>query len=113
MSGMYVESLMRCSCWDATGGKSKAGFFKTTDDQLVIKQLASKWTNQEKAALLKFAPAYFEYMDGSDKVCWWIVLKVSPVCADTEHLRDCRILPCLLRFLGSILSSIRTCKPVR
>ena len=29
MSAMYVQSLMRCTAWDACGGKSKAGFFKT------------------------------------------------------------------------------------
>ncbi|KNC99530.1 uncharacterized protein SPPG_04921 [Spizellomyces punctatus DAOM BR117] len=67
MSAMYVRSLMRCSEWNASGGKSRAGFFKTCDDQLVVKQLASKWSNQEKAALMKFAPAYFEYMNNSDK----------------------------------------------
>ncbi|KAJ3057681.1 hypothetical protein HK102_010934, partial [Quaeritorhiza haematococci] len=30
-------------------------------------ELASKWTLAEKDALLKFAPKYFEYMNGSDK----------------------------------------------
>ncbi|KAJ3189277.1 hypothetical protein HDU85_002905 [Gaertneriomyces sp. JEL0708] len=49
------------------GMSAIAGFFKTHDDQLVVKQLASKFTNQEKAALLKFAPAYFEYMSNSDR----------------------------------------------
>ncbi|KAI9096064.1 hypothetical protein DFS34DRAFT_151759 [Phlyctochytrium arcticum] len=67
MSGNYVRSLMRCRGWDASGGKSKAGFFKTHDDQLVMKQLASKWSNQEKSALMRFAPAYFEYVNNSDK----------------------------------------------
>lgn len=43
-------------------------FFFLVDDQLVVKQLASKWTIVEKDALLKFAPAYFEYMNDSDKV---------------------------------------------
>ncbi|KAJ3289004.1 1-phosphatidylinositol-3-phosphate 5-kinase [Borealophlyctis nickersoniae] len=67
MGGMYVRSLSRCTAWDASGGKSKATFFKTHDDQLVVKQLAAKWTIAEKDALLKFAPAYFEYMNNSDK----------------------------------------------
>ncbi|KAJ3413856.1 hypothetical protein HDV05_007377 [Chytridiales sp. JEL 0842] len=37
------------------------------NDQLVIKQLASNWTHAEKDALLKFAPAYFDYMQNADK----------------------------------------------
>ncbi|KAJ3208381.1 hypothetical protein HDU67_006776 [Dinochytrium kinnereticum] len=67
VTGPYVQSLLRCSAWNASGGKSRAVFFKTHDDQLVIKQLASNWTLVEKDALLKFAPLYFNYMNNSDK----------------------------------------------
>ncbi|KAJ3108681.1 hypothetical protein HDU96_007454 [Phlyctochytrium bullatum] len=67
VTGPYVQSLLRCSAWNATGGKSRAVFFKTHDDQLVVKQLASNWTLVEKDALLKFAPLYFDYMSNSDK----------------------------------------------
>ncbi|TPX35961.1 hypothetical protein SmJEL517_g01689 [Synchytrium microbalum] len=63
----YVKSLVRCNSWRAEGGKSKVGFFKTMDDQLVIKQLTTNWTTVEKDGLLKFAPNYFEYMSNSDK----------------------------------------------
>ncbi|KAJ3098074.1 1-phosphatidylinositol-3-phosphate 5-kinase [Phlyctochytrium planicorne] len=67
VTGPYIQSLLRCSAWNASGGKSRAVFFKTHDDQLVIKQLASNWTLVEKDALLKFAPLYFEYINNSDK----------------------------------------------
>jgi hypothetical protein len=42
-------------------------FFLCKDDQLVVKQLANNWTVVEKDALLKFAPAYFDYMQNADK----------------------------------------------
>ncbi|KAI8918465.1 hypothetical protein DFJ77DRAFT_455645 [Powellomyces hirtus] len=67
MTTQYVESLSRCSHWDAVGGKSSAGFFKTADDALVVKRMASRWANTEKAAFMKFAPHYFQYMDQSEK----------------------------------------------
>ncbi|KAJ1553076.1 hypothetical protein HK405_009026, partial [Cladochytrium tenue] len=67
MSSSFIQSLSRCAQWHASGGKSKAVFFKTHDDRLVVKQLASNWTLVEKDALLKFAPAYFDYMNKADK----------------------------------------------
>ncbi|KAJ3039702.1 1-phosphatidylinositol-3-phosphate 5-kinase [Rhizophlyctis rosea] len=63
----FVRSLSRCTRWDVGGGKSRVGFYKTSDDLLVVKQLAVKWTIVEKDALLMFAPRYFEYMGNSDK----------------------------------------------
>ncbi|KAJ1537345.1 hypothetical protein HK096_009449, partial [Nowakowskiella sp. JEL0078] len=63
----YVKSLARCSQWLASGGKSRATFFKSQDEKFVIKQLATKWTVVEKDELLKFAPRYLEYVKNSDK----------------------------------------------
>lgn len=39
----FVASLARTSDWDAQGGKSKACFFKTSDDRYIVKELVSKW----------------------------------------------------------------------
>ncbi|KAI9362452.1 hypothetical protein DFJ73DRAFT_620771 [Zopfochytrium polystomum] len=55
---IYVHSLSRCFRWEASGGKSKSVFMKTTDDRLILKQLSKP----EMDALLKFAPAYFDYI---------------------------------------------------
>ncbi|KAI8905141.1 hypothetical protein EDD86DRAFT_212309 [Gorgonomyces haynaldii] len=62
MDDTYVYSLSRCTKWNTSGGKSKASFFKTNDDQIVLKELCSRWTLAEKDALMKFAPKYFDYM---------------------------------------------------
>ncbi|KAJ3316352.1 1-phosphatidylinositol-3-phosphate 5-kinase, partial [Blyttiomyces sp. JEL0837] len=67
VSNHFILSMARCAQWNASGGKSRAVFFKTHDDRFVIKQLASNWTLVEKDALLKFAPAYFDYMANADK----------------------------------------------
>ncbi|CAH1760165.1 1620_t:CDS:10 [Entrophospora sp. SA101] len=63
IENLCIDSLSRCTSWQATGGKSSSTFFKTSDDRLVIKQMVSSWRIAEKDALLKFAPKYFEYMD--------------------------------------------------
>lgn len=56
----YIESLARCIKWDSVaGGKSGSAFLKTRDDRLVMKELS----RPEMHALLKFAPAYFDYMN--------------------------------------------------
>lgn len=39
----FVTSLARTSNWEAQGGKSKACFFKTSDDRYIVKELVSKW----------------------------------------------------------------------
>ncbi|KAI8917431.1 hypothetical protein BC831DRAFT_484979 [Entophlyctis helioformis] len=67
MGEQFVWSLARSSGWNASGGKSKASFFKTKDDRFIMKELASKWTVDEKDALFQFAPLYFEYVRGTDK----------------------------------------------
>ncbi|KAI8848289.1 hypothetical protein BC829DRAFT_443950 [Chytridium lagenaria] len=97
VTGPYVQSLLRCKNWNATGGKSRAVFFKThanllvsrvpADDQLVIKQLASNWTLVEKDALLKFAPLYFSYMQNSDKNATLDVLVMDHLFANVKISR--------------------------
>jgi 1-phosphatidylinositol-3-phosphate 5-kinase len=39
----FVDSLAKTKDWEAQGGKSKACFFKTSDDRYIIKELVSKW----------------------------------------------------------------------
>ncbi|GAA96181.1 uncharacterized protein L969DRAFT_84045 [Mixia osmundae IAM 14324] len=53
-----IESLSRCVKWDASGGKSGSAFLKTRDDRFVVKEIS----RLEMDALLKFAPAYFDYI---------------------------------------------------
>ncbi|KAG0355477.1 hypothetical protein BGZ54_001138 [Gamsiella multidivaricata] len=60
---IYVESLSRCTSWNANGGKSKSSFYKSKDERFVIKQMISSWNIAEKDELLKFAPKYFDYME--------------------------------------------------
>ncbi|KAJ1549204.1 1-phosphatidylinositol-3-phosphate 5-kinase [Cladochytrium tenue] len=55
---IYIHSLARCFRWEASGGKSRSAFMKTTDDRLILKQLSKP----EMDALLKFAPSYFTYV---------------------------------------------------
>ncbi|KAM0788818.1 hypothetical protein ACM66B_002904 [Microbotryomycetes sp. NB124-2] len=57
-STQYIESLARCIQWESSGGKSKVNFLKTKDDRFIVKEIS----RLEMDALLRFAPAYFEYM---------------------------------------------------
>ncbi|KAK4057967.1 Mitochondrial distribution and morphology protein 12 [Microbotryomycetes sp. JL221] len=57
-SSQYIESLARCIQWESSGGKSKVNFLKTKDDRFIVKEIS----RLEMDALLRFAPAYFEYM---------------------------------------------------
>lgn len=61
MNSIFLASLERCTSWQTAGGKSKAAFFKTANDKIILKQLTKGWTT-EKAALLKFAPQYLKYV---------------------------------------------------
>ncbi|KAF9202093.1 hypothetical protein BGZ49_007733 [Haplosporangium sp. Z 27] len=86
----YVQSLSRCSSWNANGGKSKSSFYKTKDDRFVVKQMVSSWNIAEKDALLKFAPKYFEYMEKTNeaptvlaKIFGFYTLKIKN--KDTGH----------------------------
>ena len=37
------------------------------DEQIVVKELCSRWTVAEKDALMKFAPSYFKYLNQTNK----------------------------------------------
>jgi 1-phosphatidylinositol-3-phosphate 5-kinase len=39
----FLGSLSRSTNWAATGGKSRSNFWKTTDDQFIIKTLVNAW----------------------------------------------------------------------
>jgi hypothetical protein len=54
----FIESIAQAYTWSASGGKSRAGFFKTLDDRYVIKRVSKI----EKAGFLEFGPAYFEHL---------------------------------------------------
>lgn len=54
----FVESLCRSHAWSSGGGKSGAGFSRSWDERLVLKELS----RVEKHGLLQFAPSYFEYV---------------------------------------------------
>lgn len=41
--GEYVKSLRRTEGWDAQGGKSRVGFWRTADGRYIMKELVSKW----------------------------------------------------------------------
>jgi hypothetical protein len=58
----YLSSLERCSRWSTFGGKSKRAFYKTHDNLLILKELASGWTIIETSDLLKFSPQYIQYI---------------------------------------------------
>ncbi|ORY91449.1 hypothetical protein BCR35DRAFT_274133 [Leucosporidium creatinivorum] len=57
-SSQFIESLARCVKWESSGGRSKVDFLKTKDDRFIVKEIS----RLEMDALLRFAPAYFEYM---------------------------------------------------
>lgn len=54
IEGVLLESLSRSAGWDAEGGKSNAGFFKTSDDRFVIKEAVSKMLGGSD--LVRFLP---------------------------------------------------------
>lgn len=58
----FIRSLSRCKKWGAQGGKSNVFFAKTLDDRFIIKQV----TKTELESFIKFAPAYFRYLSGSN-----------------------------------------------
>ncbi|KAL8278325.1 hypothetical protein RQP46_009217 [Phenoliferia psychrophenolica] len=57
-SSQFVESLARCIKWESSGGRSKVDFLKTRDDRFIVKEIS----RLEMDSLLRFAPAYFDYM---------------------------------------------------
>lgn len=40
---VFLHSLARCENWAAEGGKSKSNFWRTTDNQFIIKTLVNAW----------------------------------------------------------------------
>ncbi|SOV05839.1 related to phosphatidylinositol 3-phosphate 5-kinase [Ustilago sp. UG-2017a] len=76
----FAHSLSRCQPWVATGGKSKAAFFKTADERFIAKQLLTVWSVDEKEAFLEFAPAYIRYMMNSAvNDCPTLLVKIAGV----------------------------------
>ncbi|KAI5475980.1 hypothetical protein MNV49_000539 [Pseudohyphozyma bogoriensis] len=64
---LFVESLARCTDLTPDGGKSKAGFWITSDRRFLLKQLTSKWGVSEKDAFLSFAPELLTYLSNPER----------------------------------------------
>ncbi|GBE86058.1 hypothetical protein SCP_0805820 [Sparassis crispa] len=62
---MFLRSLSRSENWAAEGGKSKSNFWKTTDDQFIIKTLVNAWNVADLQVLIDLGPSYFRYMDAT------------------------------------------------
>ncbi|PBK68105.1 hypothetical protein ARMSODRAFT_1085713 [Armillaria solidipes] len=63
--GEYIKSLRRTEGWDAQGGKSRVGFWRTADGRYIMKELVSKWGVADLQVLLSLAPEYFAYINGT------------------------------------------------
>ncbi|XP_074603761.1 1-phosphatidylinositol 3-phosphate 5-kinase fab1 [Brevipalpus obovatus] len=55
---MFVNSLSSCVPWTATGGKSGATFYKTSDDRFILKEMSQP----ELQSFLKIAKFYFDHI---------------------------------------------------
>ncbi|KZT66473.1 hypothetical protein DAEQUDRAFT_714832 [Daedalea quercina L-15889] len=62
---VFLKSLMRSANWAAEGGKSKSNFWKTSDDQFIIKTLVNAWNVADLQVLIDLGPSYFRYMDST------------------------------------------------
>ncbi|KAH9920629.1 uncharacterized protein B0H18DRAFT_1023703 [Fomitopsis serialis] len=62
---VFLKSLMRSANWTADGGKSKSNFWKTSDDQFIIKTLVNAWNVADLQVLIELGPSYFRYMDST------------------------------------------------
>ncbi|KAF8742340.1 hypothetical protein AX14_005203 [Amanita brunnescens Koide BX004] len=62
---VFVKSLSRSSNWQAEGGKSRANFWKTSDDRFVIKTLVNAWNVADLHVLQELAPACFQYVEST------------------------------------------------
>ncbi|EQC37101.1 hypothetical protein SDRG_05328 [Saprolegnia diclina VS20] len=54
----YIESMCQCEHWNASGGKSGAGFMRTKDQRFICKVIPSN----QLTMFLNMASSYFEYM---------------------------------------------------
>ncbi|EMD31168.1 hypothetical protein CERSUDRAFT_89288 [Gelatoporia subvermispora B] len=61
----FLQSLARSENWAADGGKSKSNFWKTIDDQFIIKTLVNAWNVADLHVLNELCPSYFRYMDST------------------------------------------------
>lgn len=57
----FKECIWSCIPWSAPGGKSGSTFFKTTNDQFILKQM----TKTELQSFLSIADSYFAYIEES------------------------------------------------
>ncbi|THG96523.1 hypothetical protein EW026_g5325 [Hermanssonia centrifuga] len=62
---MFLQSLSRSENWIAEGGKSKSNFWKTADNQFIIKTLVNAWNVADLHVLIELGPSYFRYMDAT------------------------------------------------
>ncbi|CCM00550.1 uncharacterized protein FIBRA_02584 [Fibroporia radiculosa] len=62
---VFLKSLTRSENWVADGGKSRSNFWKTADDQFIIKTLVNAWNVADLQVLLELAPSYFRHMDAT------------------------------------------------
>ena len=61
----FVASIMRCSKWEAKGGKSGASFYKSHDQKYVVKHIGVK----EVKTIVEKGDLYVEYMMGDRPSC--------------------------------------------
>ncbi|KAH8105226.1 hypothetical protein BXZ70DRAFT_919923 [Cristinia sonorae] len=61
----FLKSLARSENWLAEGGKSKSNFWRTTDNQYIIKTLVNAWNVADLQVLIDLGPSYFRYMDAT------------------------------------------------
>ncbi|KAH7102446.1 hypothetical protein BKA62DRAFT_742949 [Auriculariales sp. MPI-PUGE-AT-0066] len=89
-----IQSLARTAGWNAAGGKSKANFWKTTDNRFVIKSLVNAWNVADLQVLNETAPAYFKYLDDSAnrasviaKLLGYFTVEIKNVETNTTHAK--------------------------
>ncbi|KAI0701295.1 hypothetical protein BC835DRAFT_236879 [Cytidiella melzeri] len=61
----FLRSLSRSENWVAEGGKSRSNFWKTSDDQFIIKTLVNAWNVADLHVLIELGPTYFRHMDAT------------------------------------------------